>query len=975
MRTFEPAIAGRARGLLEAVDRRERELSVGETLEDRILDWSMADPDRKTRILRFIDVFPALKTDAEIVDHLKQYFPHSDQRLPLTLRAGLSVTGGLLTGRLVAGTARMVMKNMASRFIGGETEAEAAESIRRLRAQKLEYTLDFLGEATLSEPEADLNLESILSMLAYLSRDGARAHFSVKCSSLTSFLDPVDPDEVARRLAPRLRALFRQAAEKNAFLHFDAEHYETCDLVLDLVLKLLDEPDGCALPDAGIVIQSYLHDAAARVDRVLDWCRRHRRSMTVRLVKGAYWDSEVIRARRLGHAEPVYLNKWETDAAFERILLTLLDAHAVVRTAVASHNLRSIAAAQALAEELKAPPGQLEFQFLHGMARATRSVLVDQGHTVRVYMPYGRLIPGMAYLVRRLLENSSNVSFLRRRRIGDQPAEELLNPPRVSPPAEPERVDRPPDSAGDTFHNVPLIEFFRKGVREAMHEALQHRLMANPERIGPIIDGQPVGGKTEILSLNPSHPDRVVAETDLADAQMAKDAVCAARRAWPKWRNTSAAGRARILRAAASLMTAKRHELAALEVCEAGKPWEEAQADVAEAIDYLRYYATEAERLEAGRRYQPHVPGELNLGMFRPRGVAAVISPWNFPLAIPAGQTAAALAAGNCVVFKPAEQTPLVAHHLARIYFEAGLPAGVLQFLPGIGEWVGPALVEHPDVDVIAFTGSRAIGEEIIKRAAAAGPAPSGAKKVIAEMGGKNAVIVDSGADVDLAVQECVRSAFDYAGQKCSAAGRLILLKDIYEAFLKRFAAAVQSHPLGYAEIPSTRISPLIDAAALTRVNERIDLAVREGRWVLPPDPGRIPKEGYFVPPAIVSLTSVSARTAQEEIFGPLLAVLEARSIDEAIEIANSVPYALTGGIFSRHPGHIERVRRHLDVGNLYINRAITGAVVGRQPFGGHRASGVGSKAGGPDYLAQFCVPVTISENLTRHGFSPDVSR
>lgn len=967
LNSLQPAISRRAADLFEAVAARENDMSIGASWEDKILDWSMSDPDRKTRVLRFIDVFPALKTDFEIVDHLKQYFPQSDQRVPAALRAGVRLGGGLLTSGVVAGAARLVMRKMARRFVGGETEPEAAECIANLKSQNLDFSLDFLGEATLSETEADQNLAAVLSMLKSLS---APVNFSIKCSSLTSYLDPIDPAEVGRRLLPRLRILLREAKDRRAFLHFDAEHFEVCDLTLDLLLNLLDEPEFQLTSDAGVVLQAYLRDAEARASHLLDWLRKRNRALTVRLVKGAYWDSEMIRARRLGHEAPVYLRKHETDACFERMLFRLLESHSHTRVAVASHNIRSIAAALSIAEELNVPRDRIEFQFLYGMARATRAVLVDRGYRVRVYTPYGQLIPGMAYLVRRILENSSNESFLKHRRVGKLPAADLLkNPHDISPP--PESSGRPP-----AFYNMPMAEFHKKGVRDAMSHALATRMAMPPEKIGPLINGERQPGKKLMMSLNPSHPDRVVAEVDLADRGHVNEAVRVARRAWEKWRRTSAAERGKILRAAASLLAARRHDLAALEVCEAGKPWEEAQADVAEAIDYLRYYPLEAERLDAGTRFQPEIAGETNTGLYRPRGVAAVISPWNFPLAIPAGQTAAALAAGNCVLFKPSEQTSLTGYHLVEIYREAGVPEGVIQFLPGFGEDIGAALVEHPGIDLIAFTGSRAAGEEILKRAAALGAAasPSGPKRVIAEMGGKNAAIVDSGADFDLAIADCLRAAFDYAGQKCSALSRLILMDDIHDAFLNRFAEAARSYPAGHAEVPSTRLSPLIDVNAQTRVKKYFGIAASEGRWVLPPDDGRIPRDGYFVPPAVLAPASPTSKIAMEEIFGPLVAVFRARTLDDAFEIAGGTEYALTGGFYSRHPGHIESAKHELDAGNLYINRSITGAVVGRQPFGGHRASGIGSKAGGPDYLAQFCLPVTISENISRHGFSPDVS-
>ncbi len=978
----ESRIAEIARRLLLDVDRQERELSIGSSWEDQILDWSLSDPERKRRILQFIDVFPSLQSDRDILDHLKHFFPHDDHRLPLPLQTGLRWSGGLLTAGAISAAVRFLMKKMARRFIGGETAEEVAGTIIELASRKLTASVDFLGEATLSEKQADDNLETVLSTIRKLTDFSLRDKYigqinlSIKCSALTSFFDPIDPVEVAARLLPRLRAILRLAAGRisvsdtgrRTFLHFDAEDYLVCDMTLDLLLNLFEEPEFRSVSDIGVVLQAYLRDADRRCLRIRDWCRQNDRPLTVRLVKGAYWDSEMIRAGRNNWTPPVYLRKLETDAAFERLTFSIL-AEPRMRLAVASHNLRSIAAALAAAESMPPPPGRLEFQFLFGMARATRAVLVGRGCPVRVYTPFGELIPGMAYLVRRLLENSSNESFLKIRRLGRIPPDELLRNPHESFPA-PQIESVPPKA----FENTSLPEFHLPEIRHGMRDAISRQLCRPAARISAVINGRIRPSDKMLTSVNPSHPSQIVAEVQVADMTMVRESVEIARKAFSRWGRTRAADRAVILRLVGERIFRLRFELAALEVCEAGKPWEEALADVAEAIDYFRYYSDQAIRLEEGQKLQPHVLGETNVIAHRPRGVAAVISPWNFPLAIPAGQTAAALAMGNCVLFKPAEQTPLIAYRLYEIYRDAGVPPDVLQFLPGVGEEIGPELVEHPGVDLIAFTGSRAVGEEILKRAASAPFSPSGPRRVIAEMGGKNAVIVDSDADLDLAVPECLRSAFDFAGQKCSALSRVILIESIFDDFVRRFVNAALHYPIGFAESPATRISPLIEESATGRIKRYWGIAESDGQWLLTPDPGRSPGEGFFVPPAVVALRNGSSRIAQEEIFGPLVAVLSAKNFEDALDLANATPFALTGGVFSRHPGHLALAKSSFDVGNLYLNRGVTGAAVARQPFGGHRSSGVGSKAGGPDYLAQFALPLTLSENLSRHGFSPDLS-
>jgi RHH-type proline utilization regulon transcriptional repressor/proline dehydrogenase/delta 1-pyrroline-5-carboxylate dehydrogenase len=416
-------------------------------------------------------------------------------------------------------------------------------------------------------------------------------------------------------------------------------------------------------------------------------------------------------------------------------------------------------------------------------------------------------------------------------------------------------------------------------------------------------------------------------------------------------------------------MRERRAALAALEVFEAGKPWSDADADVCEAIDFCEYYGREMLALDQGGRVSSP-PGESNRLRYQGKGVAVVVAPWNFPLAIPCGMTVAALVAGNTVVLKPAEQTPALGYRLVEALEAGGLPAGVLGFLPGRGEEVGAALVAHPDVAVIAFTGSREVGLEINRSAALHRPGQRSVKRVVAEMGGKNAVVVDGDADLDQAVPAVVHSAFAYSGQKCSACSRLVLVDDIYDAFLPRLVAATEELAIGHPAEMGTELGPLIDADAAARVRSYVALAEEEGRVVSARRD--VPGPGYFVGPVVVAdLDPATSRVAREEIFGPVLSVLRATDFDHALALANDSDYGLTAGVLSRSPAHVARAAEELRAGNVYVNRAITGAVVGRQPFGGYGLSGVGSKAGGPDYLLQFLDPRVISENTIRQGFAP----
>jgi RHH-type proline utilization regulon transcriptional repressor/proline dehydrogenase/delta 1-pyrroline-5-carboxylate dehydrogenase len=528
-------------------------------------------------------------------------------------------------------------------------------------------------------------------------------------------------------------------------------------------------------------------------------------------------------------------------------------------------------------------------------------------------------------------------------------------------------MNHPPLSA--LFKNEPPTDFSQEAGRQAMRQALQE-VRGRLGRTYPLlIAGRPEQTGHTILSVNPAQKDENIGRTARATAEQAQAAVSAAARAFPSWRDTAAKERCAMLERAAELMRAKRFELAAWIVLEAGKQWREADGDVCEAIDFCRYYAQEMGKLAAPQRRD--VLGEENEYFYEPRGVAVVIGPWNFPLAIPCGMVAAALVTGNPVILKPAEQTSIISYHMVQIFHEAGVPGDVLQFLPGVGEEIGPVLVKHPEVALIVFTGSRAVGLLINRQAAETPAGQPFVKKVITEMGGKNAIIVDDDADLDQAVAGVLAAAFGYQGQKCSACSRVIALDSVYDTFLHRLIDAAKAIRVMPAEEPGSFVGPVIDEESRQRILRYIEQGKKEARLVHATDIGPLAERGYFVGPHIFADVPPRARIAQEEIFGPVLAIIRAADMDEALRIANGTEYALTGGLFSRSPANIARARREFRVGNLYINRKITGALVDRQPFGGFKMSGIGSKAGGPDYLLQFVNPRCVTENTMRHGFAP----
>jgi 1-pyrroline-5-carboxylate dehydrogenase len=476
-----------------------------------------------------------------------------------------------------------------------------------------------------------------------------------------------------------------------------------------------------------------------------------------------------------------------------------------------------------------------------------------------------------------------------------------------------------------------------------------------------VIGGERVETDGEIVSVNPANPSQVVGRTASASEREADMALQTATSTFETWSRTSPEARARILLRASAIMKRRKFELLAWEVYEGGKPWNEADAQVAEAIDFLEYYAREMLRLKDGVEIYA-IPGEESLYTYQPMGVGVVIAPWNFPTAILTGMSSAAIVTGNTIVMKPSEFTPVVGAVVAEIFEEAGLPEGVLNFLPGYGSEVGDYLVQDARTRFISFTGSMGTGLRINELAAKQIERQRWVKRVIAEMGGKDAMVIDDSADLDSAAADIVKSAYGYSGQKCSAASRAILHEDIYDEVLGKVLERAGTLKIGVPQTPDVNVGPVISEPQFEKVASYVNVGKQEGERVLGDDPGD-PEKGYFVSPTIFEVER-EARVAQEEIFGPVLSVIRARDFDNALEIANDSPFGLTGGVYSKNRDHLERARREFKAGNVYFNRGITGALVGVQPFGGFGMSGTDSKAGGPDYLPLHMLARTVVERF-----------
>jgi RHH-type transcriptional regulator, proline utilization regulon repressor / proline dehydrogenase / delta 1-pyrroline-5-carboxylate dehydrogenase len=950
-----------------------------------LLDWSMRQPDLKVDLFRLVDVLPVLGSAKQIQQHVDEYLRTERQSMPKGLATVFKLAGGL-PSVVTAKAVQKSVRELASRFIVAEDVSSALPRLRALNADGIGATVDLLGEVTLSYAEADAYYQRYHDLIVQLPAEMTRwpsvatlernhlgsiprANVSIKLSALEPHLDPVDSEGSVARLIDRVLPLLIDAAARDVFINLDMEQWAYHGITLAFLERALEHPALRAWPHIGVAVQAYAKAAGQDLERLLRLAQQRGAPITVRLVKGAYWDYEVVNARQHGFSCPVFEEKAATDANFENLSRFLLEHADDLIPAFGTHNLRSVAHALVQAEARDVPKEAFEFQVLYGMAEPLRSALRDNGYRVRVYAPVGELLPGMAYLVRRLLENTSNEGFLRMSYHDEANLDTLLAKP--APAAEPaDALWPPPPNLDAPFQNSPHRDFTHDEEREAFAAAVRDVPSTFPIRVPVIVSGTRRDGGTTHGRVSPNDGRTRVADISMAGPELVEEAIQAAAKAFPAWRDTPVRARAMLLEKLAARLFEDRNRLAALQVHEVAKPWRDADGDVAEAIDFCRYYARRALE-ELSPQPLNRVPGEENVLLYEGRGPTAVIAPWNFPMAILCGMTTAALVSGNAVLMKPAEQSSATAYALFEHMLEAGFPPEVVQFVPGYGEEIGPVLVEHPLVAQVAFTGSKAVGLRILEQIGARRPGQALIKRAICEMGGKNAIIVDEDADLDEAVGGVIDSAFGYAGQKCSAGSRVIVVDRAYEPFLRRLVEACRSLRMAVAADPACQVPPVVDYEAHQRLLGELQAACSErpAAFCGATPPG----DGYFVPPLVLEIQDVQHRLVQEELFGPILAVTRAESFEEAIALSAMSEYALTGAVFSRTPSHLELARAQFHVGNLYLNRGSTGAMVGRQPFGGFKMSGTDSKAGGPGYLIHFVDARCVTENTMRRGFTPDV--
>lgn len=960
----------------------------------KVMDWAMKNEDFKVQLFRFVDVLPYLNTSESLQRHIEEYFSgQAGGEIPAVLKWGAEKSGGLfgsLAAKAMGKVIRSNIEGMARQFIIGQNAAEAVKSLQKIRKDGFAFTVDLLGEATVCEEEADAYMQGYLDLLDGLTKSvpgwkpldsdsgldwghAPKLNVSIKPSALYSQAKAVSVEDTVLGILARLKPIYAKVKSMGGALCVDMEQLKYKEATIELFKRLRSDPEFRDYPHLSIVLQAYLRSTDDDLADLIHWSKEQGLSMGIRLVKGAYWDQETIIAVQSGWPVPVWTKKPETDAAFERQARMILENSSRIYFQCASHNIRSIAAVMETAKDLGVAPERYEFQVLYGMAEPVRKGLKNVAGRVRLYCPYGELLPGMAYLVRRLLENTANESFLKQSFADQADMDHLLENPETTlqrdaayvPDKQGEDVD--PVTTLSMFKNMALIDFTVPEAREAFPQAIARVRKESGKTYPLFIGGRDVITQDLIPSSNPADANEILGRVCQAGKTEIDQALAAAENAMTTWRSTPAHERAGFLLKAADICRRRAFELSAWQVLEVGKQWDQAYHDVAEGVDFLEYYAREMLRLGRPRR-MGNAPGELNELFYEGKGIAAVIAPWNFPFAISMGMVSAALVAGNPVIYKPSSLSSIVGYGLVQVFQEAGLPVGVFNYCPGRSSVMGDYLVEHPLVSVIAFTGSVDVGLRIISKAAAVHPGQAQCKRVIAEMGGKNAIIIDDDADLDEAVPQVLYSAFGFQGQKCSACSRVIVVDAVYDRFVQRLKEAAESVKIGPAEDPVNFMGPVVDPGQQKNVFQAIATAEAEGRVVVKRN---VPQDGCYVPLTIVENIRPEQRTAQEEIFGPVLALMRAKDFSEALSLANNSRFALTGGVFSRSPRHLEQARREFRVGNLYLNRNNTGALVYRQPFGGFKMSGVGSKAGGPDYLLQFMDPRVVTENTMRRGFAP----
>ncbi|MDC1175210.1 bifunctional proline dehydrogenase/L-glutamate gamma-semialdehyde dehydrogenase, partial [Bacteriovoracaceae bacterium] len=950
-------------------------------------------------LLKFLAILPSLDHDTKgvevkriLIEALRRMLSDSrkakalkkkgqDQSLPriyiLIVQVALFFIK-LFPAGVLSKLVRASVRLMAKRFIAGESIDTAQASFSALFDTKRDVTLDQLGELVVSEKEADNYCSEVIKLIQGFGQhiphgeknqaNILRAHVSIKVSALCSDFKPEAFEHTYNLVAPRLIKILSEAKQHRVFINIDAEHYDYRDIVFKIYSKVLLETENLKdFADTGIVLQAYLRDAYPHLLEIVELAKKRNLIMPIRLVKGAYWDAETVEADAHSFDAPEFLNKEETDIHFRQLIYKTYENYPHIQLCLASHNYADHCFARVLREKKFPETPHIEHQCLHMTYEALSTAMANLGWCVRNYVPIGSLLVGMAYLVRRIMENSSQVGVLTMMRSHKKKTQIKFPTEIHKEKKELSKVkyDQSQFKIDSDFFNITPLRLYIGEEKDSLYSEF---VKYKETSLGQFFHNAFIFEGEEQSIYSSSDPELLVGKIKFAKEEDAKKAIEVADNSYlyGSWSRADWITRSSIMIKAADIMLMNRNRLSALIVYEAGKSFSEALADVDEAIDFLNFYSREE------RKY------DNSSG----RGVVAAITPWNFPLAIPCGMSAAPLVAGNSVILKSAEQTPLIANEFVSIMYQAGVPKDALIHLPGLGEVVGNTLVESLKVSDVVFTGSRAVGTMIASKVSKrlyenkfhniTFPA-----RAITEMGGKNAVIVTANAELDETVSGILYSAFAHAGQKCSAASRVIVDNSIKSKFIERLKEATLDIHVGEAFHFHTAINPVISAQDQKRLRKQVEDACYEanqfgGNVIVDRSQEDLP--GYCVGPSIIELPAKRALLresyAQIELFGPVVHIIGYDNLNQALEIYNSTPYALTGGVFSQSQDDIDYLTAKMESGNIYINRSITGARVAIEPFGGFKMSGTGPNAGSKSYLKAF--HYFESSDITKNVMSVD---
>ncbi|MCF6765542.1 bifunctional proline dehydrogenase/L-glutamate gamma-semialdehyde dehydrogenase PutA [Thiotrichales bacterium 19S3-7] len=878
---------------------------------------------------------------------------------------------------VIRSAVKHAMKVLGKQYVMGETIGQALKRARGYEKIGYRYSYDMLGEAARTMKDAEFYFQEYTDAINAIGRSESaqlgnvknNAGISVKLSALHPRYEVAQSDRVHKQLYPKLLELMELAKSYNIGLNIDAEETERLEISLELIERLAAERSLEGWQGLGIVVQAYQKRASFVLDYLIDLAKRTNHRFMVRLVKGAYWDAEIKHAQEEGLKDyPVFTRKCYTDVSYQACAKKILDNTQYIYPQFATHNALSVATILELAGEYR----DFEFQCLHGMGTALYDHVVGEENfniATRIYAPVGTHEHLLPYLVRRLLENGANSSFVNRIVDEKVPIEQLVKDP----------VEKAKSFEYKPHSQIALPRYIygedrmnSKGYNIndiATLEKLSHQMQASYGKkeyfAKPMIEGiELVNGKDRAIDVISPSTGESVGKVLYATSDQSDIAFDGALNAFESWRLTTADERAQCLDKMADLLEENMPELMAIAINEAGKTLANAVSEVREAIDFCRYYAQQAREHFSEPKILPGPTGELNQISLHGRGVIVCISPWNFPLAIFLGQVAAALAAGNVVIAKPAEQTSLIAFEAVKLFHKAGIPLDVLQLLPGTGEEVGARLIAHPKVAGVVFTGSTEVARIIQKTLA---NKPGAIVPLIAETGGQNAMVVDSSALPEQVVNDVVNSSFDSAGQRCSALRVLFLQSDVADNIIEMLKGAMKELIVGNPNDLKTDIGPVIDKEAQTNLQHHIDQMKQDAKFVYEVDLSES-LNGTFIKPTVFELDHINA--LKREVFGPVLHIIrfDAKNLDGVIDQINSTGYGLTFGIHSRIDETIKYFQERIRVGNIYVNRNIVGAVVGVQPFGGEGLSGTGPKAGGPLYLYRLAIERTISVDTTASG-------